>query len=166
MEQPDSTIALASDYIKIAEELMKKELKRNPGRSVHIFLATDQESVISEFSSAFGNLLITIAGVSRVSESESTLYSVVPESKKLKEGFQIQHLNAKNNNNWSLRLAEDVIADAWGLAKCDVLVHTVSNVATAVLFINPNMQSIPIYPDMTLNDIENLQNLRNSTQII
>ena len=166
MEQPDSKIALASDYIKIAEELLQKELNRNPDRSFRIFLATDQESVISEFSTAFGKALITISGVWRVSEPESTQYSALPESQRLKEGFQIQHLNAKNNSNWSLSLAEDVIADAWGLARCDVLVHTVSNVATAVLFINPSMQSIPIYPGMTLNDIEKLQKLRHSTQII
>ena len=166
MEQPDKEIAMASDYIKIAMELKIKEEAKNPGRPVRIFLATDQESVISEFKIAFGMDLITIAGVQRVSQSDSVEYTKVDEIQKLQEGFQIQHLNAQNTNNWSMHLAEDVIADAWGLAKCDVLVHTVSNVATAVLFINPRIESIPIYRGMNLEEIEKLQSLRRATQII
>lgn len=166
MEQPGKEIAIASDYIKIALELKIKEEAKNPGRPVRIFLATDQESVISEFRIAFGMDLITIAGVQRVSQSDSVEYTKVDEKQKLQEGFQIQHLNAQNTNNWSMHLAEDVIADAWGLAKCDVLVHTVSNVATAVLFINPRIESIPIYKGMNLEEIEKLQSLRRATQII
>ncbi len=166
MEQPDKKIALASDYIRIAQELALKEQAQNPGRPIRIFLATDQESVISEFLTSFGNALITISGTARVSKSQTHQYSTLHDSQKLKEGFQIQHLIAKNSNSWSMELAEDVIADAWGLARCDVLVHTVSNVATAVLFINPKIKSIPIYPDMNLKSIEQLQLLRSKTQII
>ena len=166
MEQPGKEIAIASDYIKIAIQLKIREETTNPGRPVRIFLATDQESVISEFKVAFGEDLITIAGVQRVSHLDSSEYDKVNESQKLLEGFQIQHLNAQNTKKWSMGLAEDVIADAWGLAKCDVLVHTVSNVATAVLFINPKIESIPIYPGMNLSEIESLQNLRRLTQII
>lgn len=166
MEQPDSQIALAEDYIALANEIIHEELTKNPGRAVHIFLATDQEVVRNQFIEAFGKNLLTIDGVSRVSAKESLLYEGVQLDKKLSEGFQIQHLNAKNHENWSLSLAEDVIADAWGLAKCDLMVHTVSNVATAVMMINPKIECIPIYKGMNLGQTKSLSHLRAITAII
>ena len=162
MEQPGSQIALAGDYISLAFELINQEQLRNPGRKIKVFLATDQEVVRHQFEEAFGDALITIAGVARVSAEDSTNYESAHSSKKLSEGFQIQHLNAKNQQKWNMSLAEDVIADAWGLAKCHVMVHTVSNVATAVMFI----KCIPIYKGMSLKQIEALTELRRLTSII
>jgi hypothetical protein len=166
MEQPDSQIALAADYISLAEELTREEQIRNPGRKIKIFLATDQEVVKNQFVAAFGESLISVAGVSRVSVEDSKKYEGLQTGMKLSEGFQIQHINAGNPQNWSLGLAEDVIADAWGLARCNVMVHTVSNVATAVMFINPEIKCIPIYKGMNLKQIESLNNLRRLTSII
>jgi hypothetical protein len=166
MEQPDNQIALAGDYISIANELIHEELRKNPGRVVRIFLATDQEVVRNRFLETFGKNLVTIEGISRVSAVESQKYEGLQSDKKLTEGFQIQHLNAKNHEKWSLSLAEDVIADAWGLAKCDVMVHTVSNVATAVMMINPKIKCIPIYKGMSLKQIKSLSDLREITAII
>jgi hypothetical protein len=115
---------------------------------------------------AFGEALITVEGVARVTAADSSNYDSAHSSMKLSEGFQIQHLNAKNSQKWNMSLAEDVIADAWGLARCHVMVHTVSNVATAVMFINPEIKCIPIYKGMSLKQIENLIELRRLTSII
>jgi glycosyltransferase involved in cell wall biosynthesis len=166
MEQPGSQIALAGDYISLAFELIDQEHLRNPGRRVKVFLATDQEVVRNQFMEAFGEALITVEGVARVTAADSSNYDSAHSSMKLSEGFQIQHLNAKNSQKWNMSLAEDVIADAWGLARCHVMVHTVSNVATAVMFINPEIKCIPIYKGMSLKQIENLIELRRLTSII
>ena len=166
IEQPDSKIAVASDYISLAEDLIREEQLQNPGRDIRVFLATDQEVVKNQFIAAFGESLISIAGVSRVSVEDSIKYEGLQAGMKLSEGFQIQHIKAGNPHDWSLGLAEDVIADAWGLAKCNVMVHTVSNVATAVMFINPKIRCIPIYKGMNLRQIESLNDLRRLTSII
>jgi glycosyltransferase involved in cell wall biosynthesis len=166
IEQPDSQIALAADYIRIAEQLIKTESLRNPGRELKIFLATDQESVKNQFENSFGTDLLTISGVARLPHAESMKFERMDIESQLREGHQIQHLNAKNSEKWSLSLAEDVISDVWGLAKCQTLVHSVSNVATAVLFVNPQIESVQVYKGSQLEQINKLKELRRITQII
>lgn len=166
MEQPDRKMASSEDFIRLSYELIDEEDLRNPGRKIRIFLASDQEKVITEFTKEFGNSLLTISNVSRVDAGETEKYDKLDSDARLKEGHQIQHLKASNESSWNLNMAEDVIADAWGLSKCHTLVHTVSNVATAVSFINPKLRCVPIYPDFSLSDIQELVKLRQMSPLI
>lgn len=40
------------------------------------------------------------------------------------------------------QLGEDVIAEMWIMAKCDLLIHTISNVSAVALFLNPKLEHI------------------------
>jgi glycosyltransferase involved in cell wall biosynthesis len=166
LEQPDKRMASTDDYIRISYELMNQEASLNPGRECKVFLASDQEKVVNQFKAEFGNSLITMAGVTRLDVASTEKFESLNPNLQLKEGFQIQHLKASQESLWSMGMAEDVIADAWALARCDVLVHAVSNVATAVSFINPKIRCIPMYTDLNLSAIEKLINLRSSTSLI
>jgi uncharacterized protein (TIGR03032 family) len=95
---------------------------------VRIFLATDEEDAIAAFSEAFDERLIYQAQAAR---SPATAQ-------------QEMHWNREHRGSY---LAKQVLMDALLLARCQVLVHGVSNVATAVLMMNPQMSSVYLYQD-------------------
>lgn len=142
MEQPNSEIPLANDFIRVAKDLIKS--RSSDTSKTYIFLATDQESVAEEFRSFFGNMLLLFGEVTRVTKKQTSEYESLSAQDQLMVGHQVQHIAAKNQERWSSNLATEIIRDAWGLARSDILVHSVSNVATAVTYINPNLESIPI----------------------
>ncbi len=75
-----------------------------------------------------------------MNEADDTKYERASEAEKHKEGFQVQHLAAADEKKWSVKMAEEVIVDALLLSRSHVMFHTVSNVATAVSFMNPKLR--------------------------
>lgn len=103
-------------FIEIAKEQLL------PGRDKVVFLATDVESVLPLFRSAFGDALLCREGVARSKDHGSEINNHAP-------------LTAKN-------LAKDVLVDCLLLARTDKFIHVLSNVATAVGNINPNLEMV------------------------
>lgn len=164
MEQPNSEIPIAEDYIRVAKELLlerKKDFKK-----VYIFLATDQDAVVEEFRREIGSDLLFFEDVTRVTSQQTMDYENLDENRKLELGTQVQHMAAKDPQKWSSKLAEEIITDAWALARCQVLIHAVSNVATAVTFINPNLESLPIRRWDNYSSIKSRQYLASISSII
>lgn len=85
-----------------------------------VVLATDVTSTLDAFRSRYGNRLI----------SQS-----IPRST---DDAQLHETEQRPR----VSLAEDVLVDALALARCDVLLHVTSNVATAVGYINPKVHMI------------------------
>lgn len=106
-----------------------------------VFLATDQESVVVAFKAVFGDRLI-YRDASRVSLDHDQKFAALSKEEQQREGHQIQHLTAADEAKWSTRMGDDVIVDALLLAKCDTFIHVTSNIATAVAFINPDVEMI------------------------
>jgi hypothetical protein len=92
---------------------------------VKIFLATDVEEYIGRFQDVFGEKIITQTHVARLQELPSN-----PE----------EQINYPFDPD--LKLGQDVLKDCLLLAKCEVLIHRVSNIATAVGYINPSISMI------------------------
>ena len=74
--------------------------------------------------------------------AEDDLYEQLSESDKAKEGFQVQHLVAASPDQWTTRMAWEVIRDAMLMARARVLFHVVSNVSTAVSYMNPDVELV------------------------
>ena len=55
---------------------------------------------------------------------------------------------AADQQRWSTRLAWEVWRDAEAMAASDVLLHAVSNVATAVSFLSPGVEMVYCAPDL------------------
>jgi len=106
-----------------------------------VFLATDQESVVESFKAVFGDRLI-YRDASRVTLDDDRRFAALSETEQQREGHQIQHLTAADEARWSTRMGDDVIVDALLLAKCDTFIHVTSNIATAVAFLNPDVEMI------------------------
>lgn len=138
MEQSEMSIAGVADFVTAARGWMTS----NPDG--HVLLATDQETVVQRFRREFGERVQFREGITRTTESDHEGYDALDADRKLEIGHQIQHQNAGSPNRWSAALAEEVVVDALFLATGDSLVHTTSNVATAVAMLNPTQQMLSI----------------------
>ena len=93
------------------------------GRSSVVFLASDYEPAVDAFRAAFGDRLIVQEGVKRASATERD---------------QLHHINPDP----AVASGEQVLIDALLLARCDVLIHVTSNLATAVGYMNPDIRMV------------------------
>lgn len=138
IEQPNGFMPEVSNFIrKILDVIEEKNLT-----SYKIFLATDQDSVVNNLISVFGNRVIFRGDVARTTLADDARYRSLGKDAQMREGHQIQNLLAADPSRWSLKMAEDVIIDAHLLASCDCFIHVTSNIATAVSYINPNLEMI------------------------
>jgi hypothetical protein len=93
------------------------------GRTAAVVLASDFEPAVDAFRVAFGELLVIQPEVTRVTSLERN---------------QLHHVAAHQ----SLALGEQVLVDCLLLARCDVLLHVTSNVATTAGYINPELRMV------------------------
>jgi hypothetical protein len=95
------------------------------GSSESVVLATDVREAVDRFREAFGERLLVQPGVARVHAAED------------------QHASAASP---SVALGEQALVDALLLARCEAMVHTVSNLATAVGYMNPRLRMVYCEP--------------------
>ena len=140
IEQPGMCIAHGQSFIDaIRQKVLDEEIPLE-SENWGVFLATDQDRVVAQFKDAFGDRVRFFDDVRRTKISEDEFYDNLPEHEKAKEGFQVQHLVAATPENWSTRMAWEVIRDAMVMSRCSVLFHIVSNVSTAVSYFNPDIE--------------------------
>jgi hypothetical protein len=163
-EQPDLNLPSIENYIAIVEALIKKSCHSNVKN--FIYVASDQEEVIVRFLREFGENMLYQSGLDRVSVDNLNKYHEIEQNNKFSDGHQIQHIRATDKSTWSKKLAEDVIMEAWALSRSNILIHSVSNVATAALYINPNLYSLPIRTNDSLESAQARQYLNEITSII
>ena len=163
-EQPGLQLASVENYLEITKELFAEKSMHN--KRVFIFIASDQDVVISKFITEFGDRVLCFIGLNRVSISQSKAFDNLPRRKQIFDGHQIQHIRAADETLWSKRLAEDVIMEAWALSRSQILVHSTSNVATAALYINPQLHSLPIRNGDNLKIARARQSINKVTSII
>lgn len=140
MEQPGARMPTVDLYCTLIREIQGREgLTQHNSR---IFLATDQDNVVDQLKSEFGDMVVYSADAARTTKADDAHFNSLSQTERLREGFQIQHLTASNPANWSTKMAEEVIVDTYLLAKGDYFLHVTSNIATAVAFINPSIKMI------------------------
>ena len=94
------------------------------------------------FQAEFGDRLACHGDVRRTRAVEDAAFNALSPKEKNQEGYQLQHLVAANRANWSIRMAWEVVRDAYAMARCHTLLHVVSNVSTAVSYMNPEIEMI------------------------
>jgi glycosyltransferase involved in cell wall biosynthesis len=113
-----------------------------------VFVATDQDRVVQRFGEEFGDNVITFDDVTRISAETDSRYDSLRTEDRLRDGHQLQHQIATDPDRWSLRFAWEIWRDAEAMAACNVLLHSVSNVATAVSYLNERIEMIYCDPDV------------------
>ncbi len=145
IEQPGAVIAREDAYLRrIEAELARRSLGSDCWT---VFLATDQDRVVERFKSAFGDRVAYLSDVRRTRAAEDQAFERLPAAEKGRDGHQLQHLVAADRASWSVDMAREVIRDAWLMARSNVLLHVVSNVSTAVAYLNPSVEMLFCSPD-------------------
>jgi glycosyltransferase involved in cell wall biosynthesis len=140
IEQPGAMIAHGESFIHAIQKRVAAEGYSADSPDWGVFLATDQDRVVQQFREAFGGKVCFFDDVRRTRIAEDEHYDTLSDTDKAKEGFQVQHLVAADPGQWNTRMAWEVIRDAFVLARVNVLFHVVSNVSTAVSYINPEVE--------------------------
>jgi hypothetical protein len=83
-----------------------------------------------------------IEEVRRTTHAEDAKFDKLSAEEKNKEGHQVQHIMASDRDRWSTKMAEEVIRDAYILARCNSLLHVTSNISTAVAYMNPDLEMV------------------------
>ena len=142
VEQPGSIIAHVDSYIEGVYRTIGTHGFDPSGKEWGVFLATDQEHVVRRFKSEFGERVAFHKSVRRTRSDEDVKFNSLSAEEKNQEGHQLQHLVAANRAHWSTSMAWEVVRDAYCMAKCNALLHVVSNVSTAISYMNPDIEMI------------------------
>lgn len=139
MEQAGNTIAGATEYIASITAILRQRGIPESAGDWGLFLATDRDAVVDQFIERFGGHVFVHRDVRRTTrEDDERFAALTPEQQRL-EGHMIQHLVAADASKWSTRMAWEVIRDTYAMARCDMLLHVVSNISTAVSYMNPRV---------------------------
>jgi hypothetical protein len=147
VEQPNAEIAHTAAYIARIYELLAERGIDRDGDDWGVFLATDQDRVVMQFRAEFGNRVVCFDDVRRTRAAEDAAFEALSFEEQNQEGHQLQHLVAASRDQWSLTMAWEVVRDAYCMAQCHALLHVVSNVSTAVSYMNPHLEMIFCAPE-------------------
>lgn len=140
VEQPNAVIAHADEYINRINRLaVQRGLERRSDKW-RVFLATDQERVVERFRAEYGDRLAIWENARRTTDQEDSVFDNLDSEAKNVDGYQLQHIVARDTRNWSVDMAREVVRDAALMSKCQTLLHVVSNVSTAVSYMNPDIE--------------------------
>jgi glycosyltransferase involved in cell wall biosynthesis len=140
VEQPGHAMPEIGMYLNRIRSLLRDRHLPEEGDAWGLFLATDQRRVLARFQDEFGDRVVAFPNFRRTTEEEDDRFEALTAAEQAKEGNQLQHLVAADPGSWGTRMAEEVLLDALALAQCSAVLHVVSNVATAVAFMNPAVQ--------------------------
>jgi len=140
VEQPSGLIADNEAYIAAIYAAVRARNLDLTGPDWGVFLATDQERVVHRFREEFGDRVSTYSDVRRTRAAEDVVFDALSTEEKNRDGYQLQHLVAADRSNWSVRMAWEVVRDAYTMARCHAMLHVVSNVSTAVAYMNPDLE--------------------------
>lgn len=122
-------------------------LKENP--NTQIFLATDSNFGLYAFKEKYGNKIKYINDVERLSMTEFLHWCFSLADGKADDvgfingtGYELHHKRVKEPDNRKLTI--DLLTEVLCLSKCDYLVHTTSNVALAISYMNPNLELVSL----------------------
>lgn len=100
-------------------------------KECHILIASDEYAIVEKFKKRFHGRVICYDAHRSLNSTPVHNNSFITSQK----------------NPLNAILGEEVLIEAILLSKCDLFVHSVSNVATAVLFFNPKLKHIFLDPN-------------------
>jgi glycosyltransferase involved in cell wall biosynthesis len=142
LEQASDSIADARDFILSIKNYLQDSGCNVAGDDWRLFLATDQESVVEEFQNEFGDNVVFFKDVRRTTLVEDSIYREFAIDDPGIVGHQVQHLVASEVSSWSTLMGVEILRDAIGLSRADVMFHVVSNVVTGAAVMNPMMRLV------------------------
>ena len=142
VEQPTGQIAGTDIYIEQVRAAVRRRGGDPDGPGWTVFVATDQDRVLHRFRAAFGERAVFFPDARRTRADEDAAFEALGPAEQNRDGHQLQHLVAADRSGWNWRMAWEVVRDASIMARCHALLHVVSNVSTAVAYMNPDIEMV------------------------
>ena len=142
VEQPSGRMPDRDAYVRAVRHVLQARAIDEGTDGWRVFVATDQDRVIELFTQEFGHRAIFFSDVRRIPIKTDEAYDALDEEERSKDGHQLQHIIASAASQWAPQLAWEVWRDAEVMAASDVLIHVVSNVATAASYLNPELEMV------------------------
>ena len=142
VEQPTGQIAGTEIYIEQVRAAVRRRGADPDGPGWTVFVATDQDRVLHRFRAVFGERAVFFPDARRTRADEDAAFDALGPVERNQDGHQLQHLVAADRAGWSWRMAWEVVRDAYVMARCQALLHVVSNVSTAVAYMNPEIEMV------------------------
>ena len=140
IEQPGALMAAQDAYYERIDAYLAEHGIDVDGDDWRLFLGTDQGAVIDDFSGRYGEHVIAFPDIRRTTAIEDQQFTQTVGDDRAQAGFQVQNLVAASQSNWSTDMARDILRDSHAMASAEVLFHVVSNVATAIAYMNPTLR--------------------------
>jgi len=144
---PSHFIESGKVYLEQYFDKIDSILNKNPDS--RIFLATDSNFGIYAFKEKYGDKVVHIEDIERLSMPEFLQWCFSLAEGKADtvgfingKGYELQHKRVKEPDN--KKLTVDLLTEVLCLSKCNSLVHTTSNVALAISYINPELELISL----------------------
>ena len=147
IEQPGALMAAQDAYFGFIDRYLDERGIRHDGDDWRLFLGTDQGAVIDDFHRRYGDHVIAFPDIRRTTATEDQQFSEAVGDNRAQAGFQVQNLVAASPEQWSTDMARDILRDSNAMARAEVLFHVVSNVATAISYMNPHLRMQFVAPD-------------------
>jgi glycosyltransferase involved in cell wall biosynthesis len=144
IEQANDRIAGMADYENMISAILRQEGISEASNDWGIFLATDRDATVDEFLDRFQERVFVFRDVRRTTRRNDEQFASLSREEQRVEGHMIQHLVAADATAWSTRMGWEVVRDAYAMARCDTLLHVVSNISTAVSYMNPALNLIHV----------------------
>lgn len=142
VEQPTGRIAGTKIYIEQVRAAVRRRGGDPDGPGWTVFVATDQDRVLRRFREAFGGRAVFFPDARRTRAGEDAAFDALSPAERNRDGHQLQHLVSADRAGWTWRMAWEVVRDAYAMARCHALLHVVSNVSTAVAYMNPEIEMV------------------------
>lgn len=140
IEQPGALMAAQDAYFDLIDAHLSERGIAVAGDDWRLFLGTDQGAVIDAFNQRYGDHVVSFPDIRRTTATEDQQFTEAVGDDKARAGFQVQNLVASSPSNWSTDMARDILRDSHAMARAEVLFHVVSNVATAISYMNPRLR--------------------------
>lgn len=126
------------DYFTKIDEILQNK------KDIGIYLATDTDFGLAAFAMRYSDLIVYNQYCDRGSIDYFLSWVYNCQENKIDDySFTTGIHNQKSiSNNYSVSLGKDVLLDVILLAKCNYLVHTLSNISLAVSYWNPDCEMI------------------------
>lgn len=132
---------LLKDYFKAVDDILLDKPKAK------IFLASDNNFGIYAFIEKYGEKISYIKDIDRISMNDFLEWAFMLSRCKADhvglfngKGFELQHQMVMDSNLDTKKMTHDLLTEVSCLNKCNYLVHTISNVALAISYMNPNIE--------------------------
>lgn len=143
---PSHSVESGDIYLRQYFDIIDQLIKEHPNSS--IFLASDTDFGILAFKQKYKHKISYIKDINRLNLDNILSWAYAMKSQHNindvgfidNKGYELHHQISETNNTDNYKMTKDLLLEILCLSKCHHLIHTISNIALSISYINPTIQ--------------------------